>query len=326
MQIREATEQDIPGIIDLLKLSLGESLLPKSEAYWYWKHINNPFGPSPVLLAEEAGQLVGVRAFMRWGWENGSEKYSALRAVDTATHPDFRGKGTFKKLTLALVEQCREAGDNFIFNTPNDLSRPGYLKMGWKALGKLPVRLKIRRPLHLAKQKLSSTVQTNYKPIIDYGNYSVKGALDKLEENNWLDKIRLPNLLQTPHTLNFLRWRYEWCPIQDYAAISENGFLMIFYIRDHNFGRELRLNSLFIQNENKYKPKELSKLCQNLDIDFISTAPAKTPSARIWLRRNLFLPSLKIGPILTFRSLSLPSETLPELNSFAYQIGDLELF
>jgi hypothetical protein len=40
-------------MIGLLKKSLGEGLIPKSEALWNWKHEQNPFGASFVLLAEE---------------------------------------------------------------------------------------------------------------------------------------------------------------------------------------------------------------------------------------------------------------------------------
>src|SRR5688572_13844447 len=100
MQIREATELDIPIIVDLLKLSLGESLMPKSEAYWRWKHVENPFGASPVLLCFEDDMLIGVRAFMRWQWFHNGKIQTAVRAVDTATHPAHQGKGIFKKLTL----------------------------------------------------------------------------------------------------------------------------------------------------------------------------------------------------------------------------------
>jgi hypothetical protein len=64
MQIRPATPQDKPAMIELLKKSLGEGLIPKSEALWTWKHEQNPFGASFVLLAEENGALIGLRAFI----------------------------------------------------------------------------------------------------------------------------------------------------------------------------------------------------------------------------------------------------------------------
>ncbi len=115
MTIRPTTPADRPAIIDLLQRSMGETSTRKSETYWQWKHEENPFGPSPVLVAETDGRLVGVRAFMRWAWSQGNDTLSALRAVDTATDPDYRGQGIFKKLTLQLVEDCRREGDHFIF-------------------------------------------------------------------------------------------------------------------------------------------------------------------------------------------------------------------
>ena len=97
MDIRAAQPQDTPAIIEILKKSLGESLIPITENLWSWKHEQNPFGKSFVLLALENAELIGVRAFMRWRWQWNGKEFEAIRAVDTATHPDHQGKGIFKK-------------------------------------------------------------------------------------------------------------------------------------------------------------------------------------------------------------------------------------
>ena len=152
MTIRAAEDSDIPSIVALLKLSLGESLMPKSEVFWRWKHIENPFGKSPVLLAFDEDKLIGVRAFMRWEWSASGKIIKAVRAVDTATHPDFHGMGIFSKLTAHLVDQCRDSGVDVIFNTPNKKSLPGYLKMGWYRVGRLPVQLNLTGRLSRPKQ------------------------------------------------------------------------------------------------------------------------------------------------------------------------------
>ena len=92
MQIRKGNPEDIPQIIDLLRVSLGESLIPKSIELWQWKHQDNPFGASPVILAEEKGALIGIRVFLKWEYSWGGKVISACRAVDTAVHPNFQGK------------------------------------------------------------------------------------------------------------------------------------------------------------------------------------------------------------------------------------------
>ena len=93
-------------------------------------HPVDPFGRSFMLVAETDGRIVGLRAFMRWEFVAGDRRFRAVRAVDTATHPDHQGKGIFSRLTLEALDSLRDQAD-FIFNTPNEKSLPGYLKMGW---------------------------------------------------------------------------------------------------------------------------------------------------------------------------------------------------
>ena len=101
------------------------------------------FGASPIWLAEIDGQIAGYRAFMRWELVDASGRlWRAVRAVDTATHPDFQRRGIFSRLTMHAVEEMRDEGGDIVFNTPNTQSRPGYLKMGWIDVGRLPVAIR----------------------------------------------------------------------------------------------------------------------------------------------------------------------------------------
>ena len=142
MIIRKGTDSDLKEVISLLKVSLGEDRIPKTEALWNWKHRQNPFGESPILLAESAGKIIGVRAFLKWEYSREGKIISAQRAVDTAVHPDFQGKGIFSQLTRKLLEKSRLEGTDLIFNTPNQKSTPGYLKLGWEKWDRLPIKIK----------------------------------------------------------------------------------------------------------------------------------------------------------------------------------------
>src|SRR5690606_24306476 len=55
----------------------------------------------------------------------------AFRPVDTVTHPSWRGRGLFSKLTKFAIKQIDSGDRMLIFNTPNENSLPGYEKMGW---------------------------------------------------------------------------------------------------------------------------------------------------------------------------------------------------
>ena len=107
-----------------------------------------------MLVAEADGRVVGLRAFMRWEFVAGRRRFRAVRAVDTATHPDHQGRGIFSRLTLEALDGLRSEAD-FIFNTPNEKSLPGYLKMGWQVVGRVPIRIRVRRPIRFATRARS---------------------------------------------------------------------------------------------------------------------------------------------------------------------------
>ena len=144
--VRPATADDRAQILSLLDASLGWRNEPRYHELFAWKHERNPFGPSLAWVVEDAGRVVAVRLFMRWEFRRGAATLRAVRAVDTATHPDHQGRGLFSALTQHALEACRTDGVAFVFNTPNAQSRPGYLKLGWREVGRPPT---VARPARL---------------------------------------------------------------------------------------------------------------------------------------------------------------------------------
>lgn len=174
--------KDSEAVVTLLQKTFGEVFTPE---LFNWKHVENPAGQSYGLVAEnEQGQVIGVRLFMWWDLQAGNERYKAIRPVDTATDRAYRGKGIFKTLTLQGLEAL-EGRYDFIFNTPNKKSLPGYLKMGWKTLpADYPYYLGVRNPLGSWKSLATdfSTDISRYKGLVIY------------------DKTKTPD---------FLNWRYR---------------------------------------------------------------------------------------------------------------------
>ncbi len=139
--VRPYIDDDLAAVLDLLRAALGETpLLRRTPELFTWKHIANPFGRSIMLLAEVDGRVAGLRAFMRWDLVTPEgETLRCVRAVDTATHPDFQRLGIFRRLTLAALEQAAADGIDMVFNTPNPKSGAGYLSMGWTEVGSIGV-------------------------------------------------------------------------------------------------------------------------------------------------------------------------------------------
>ncbi len=320
MQIRKGTEEDIPAIVELLKSSLGEGLIKKSADLWYWKHVKNPFGPSPVLVAEEDGQIIGVRAFLQWKWLYKGRALSAIRAVDTATHPQHQGKGIFKKLTLKGLEDANTAGIDFVFNTPNQSSMPGYLKMGWVEQGKMPLKLQLN-PFSYKRFSSPST------PYQDWG---------KLEEflPGICNSIKNINQVYTALSPEYIIWRYRDNPLFDYYYLSDYKSFVLFYrIKQHLFGQEMRIVDLFV-NGNVYE-KEAKMELERAYKDVSRFCFLVSASGRHYDQVSKFYPSMGLipvldkGPIVTLKKVALPKsefELLLKPRSWSYSLGDMELF
>jgi N-acetylglutamate synthase-like GNAT family acetyltransferase len=311
MIIRPASTSDVPAIIDLLKLSLGESLIPKSEKLWHWKHIANPFGKSPVLLAEEDGEILGVRAFLRWEFLKDDQTIKACRAVDTATHPKYQGKGIFSKLTLSLVEEMKKEGVDLIYNTPNTQSAPGYLKMGWESWGKLPLKLNF----HLS---------TSGKQLPDPTSWAdVATLIQKIEAD-----VQPTSSFQTKLVPGYLAWRYRDNPLYPYQLLTDGeSFLLIYRIKEGKMGREFRICDLFAPAE--LSPSQRKKLKTSLS-QHIKASGARFSSFSglcYPLQKELdlgLLPVMKVGPLVTLRQMK--DEMVPSSQPWAWSLGDLEVF
>ena len=175
---------DVPEIVALLRTSLSNNHTAEN---FIWKHYDNPFGKSYGLLAWDKQKIVGVRMFMFWEFRKANKILRAIRPVDTITHPEHRGKGIFKKLTLQGLEDCR--GDyDFVFNTPNTKSFPGYIKMGWDKYDK-DLFFKIALTLNLKKK---GSIQLLTHKEVDLENLDFSSQYYRTNFSN-----------------NYVRWRYK---------------------------------------------------------------------------------------------------------------------
>lgn len=317
MVIRKSTLEDIPAIVALLKRSLGEQSSPKTIEYWNWKHVNNPFNASPVLVAEENDHLIGVRAMLQWEWQIGELSFSTLRAVDTATDPLHQGKGIFSILTKQMIRDALESGKKFIFNTPNEKSKPGYIKMGWMEAGKLPVGLALYFP---------TIFPSNNYALSESKIYDIQQL--KVLCSKWNETMALSGKIFTPKSPEYLHWRYTENPIIKYQVIFTENIYMAFYIKNRKWGKELRISELIYSGKIKEVKKTIRKLLQQQvkvhKTYLISFSPINTS-----LIKRLFKFVGFFGPIFTLKSINVSNaekEFIEKLDNWNYFLGDLELF
>ncbi|GAA1092630.1 hypothetical protein GCM10009663_40440 [Kitasatospora arboriphila] len=337
---RPLVDADTPAVLDLLTASLaGGPTGTRSAEFFEWKHRRNPFGASPGLVAEEAGgRLAGVRLFLRWQWQAGGRPVPAVRPVDTATHPEFQGRGIFRDLTLRLLEEV--SGDTeLVFNTPNGNSLPGYLKMGWRELGRVPIAVRVARPAAFARGARAALARrgagTAGPPVCslptaeDWFAGPRKGLDELLRERAAADVT--DTRLAVRRTADFLRWRYGDAPGLDYRVLTchRGGELTgVAFGRPRRRGplAEFTLADVIVRPGDRGSAARLLKQAAKAGCDHVAGHLAAGTEAAAAARRSGYLTAPRTGMVLAARSPSGPLTAGRIPADWRFNLGDLEVF
>lgn len=135
----------------------------------------------------------------------------------------------FSSLTTRGIKDLTQSGIRFIFNTPNEISLQGYLKLGWSVVSRWPITTR-----NLDKNRDGEDLLAERKPISqDVGwddvfcrevtpwktfletYFTECDALIRGWENS---RTRVG--FRTPRDLNYLAWRYGGHPYVKYAVYA----------------------------------------------------------------------------------------------------------
>ncbi len=320
VEVREATDADEPAVLALLAAAMGRPADDRFRRLFHWKHRANPFGVSPAWVAVADGAVAGYRTWLRWEFTDRSATQRAVRAVDTATHPDHQGKGIFRTLTLHALEQARAEGVAYVFNTPNDNSRPGYLKMGWEPVGtlrpmvrpggltKLPAILRGRVPA----SHWGEPTQVGHRPDeLFRDDTEVAGLLAAADVQD--------GRLRTVRSPAYLRWRYD-TDLLGYRALPLTDRLAdgvgCFRLRRRGPALEATIGDLVAPPGAGTARRLISAVLRATEADYALVL------GQPW--RAGLLPVPGQGPTLVWRELQ--GGAAPGLDRWALSMGDIELF
>jgi hypothetical protein len=327
LTVRPFAAEDQGEVLDLLTASLGPGPTgTRSPEVWRWKHLDNAFGPSLILVAEADGRIVGLRAFMRWRFRLGQRLIQAVRAVDTATHPNWHRRGVFSTTTLRALEVVRDDA-HFVFNTPNGRSGSGYLKMGWRSVGRIPLSVMVRSPKGLISVLRSGG---RSKGSFVGGQPAAEALADDQAVGDLLHQVEVPlDRLTTDRSVAYLRWRYEQPPALDYRAITEGegstlDGMAIFRLRRRGRLRETMLSELLVRSGDSATARRLVRsVARAADSDHIVAVNLPLGT---WGGVRSGLVRWR-GPLLMVNRLQKGLEADPATRrSWRLSAGDLEVF
>lgn len=324
LEVRRATDDDLPDVLALLQASLGWVPDEAYARFFAWKHHDSPFGRSPAWVAvdAEAGdRVVGFRTFSRWCFRRGDEVVPAVRAVDTATHPEYQGRGIFTLLTRHALGELAGDGVGFVFNTPNERSRPGYLKMGWQLVDRLPVAATPRSPASLVRVARARTPADKWSSETTAGA-PVGAVLADSSIDELLDTVRPGDgRLHTARSVEYLAWRYGFPALHYRAVVADRGVeggVVVFRLRRRGAALEAAIcEQLVPDGDRSTGPRLVRRVLRETGADHAVQIGRPRPA------RGL-LPVPGQGPTLVCRGVTATG--VPPADRWALQLGDVELF
>jgi len=339
--IREYQAADEAAVLSLLIRSLGGGgSFDRTAEFWRWKHFQNAFGASQLLVAANE-EMLGLRAFLRWSFRTPQGRLRAVRAVDTATHPEYRRLGVFSRLTKAALARAHSDGVHMVFNTPNAQSMSGYMRLGWQWVGRPRLLVRILNPVRCAlglvarSRRFGSSDDT--AGIVGPSLRPVDSLFDHrehLERILNLDDRLCAKGIRTERSPAFIRWRYVLPPSPRYfvhwSGEKPVTGILIFRPNIRRGLREIMLSEFLIGYGAALEMRVLiQELVRRVQADYL--VASASPGTQHWgmLRRAGFLPlPPSAGPNFTVRPLDLPPGALDpvRLAHWRLSLGDLELF
>jgi GNAT superfamily N-acetyltransferase len=144
--IRPYRPEDAAAVRSVMTASYGTAATPAPIFNWW--HFGCPVAASGFQVAEVGGRVVGVQPMEFFPYELSNRRLTGAMLTGVVVHPEYRRRGLFSRLVAACEREAWRRGADFVTTMPNERSRPGFSKLGYREPGRRQLLL---RPLDLSK-------------------------------------------------------------------------------------------------------------------------------------------------------------------------------
>jgi GNAT superfamily N-acetyltransferase len=209
--VRDATAADRDDAVALLEAAHGSQV--RTPEAWDWLFRGRL---ERYVVADAGDKLAAQYALLPLRVQHRGAVIDASLSLDTATHPDFTGRGLMTDLGLRAYNR---AGGELVLGFPN-LKSAGilYNRLGWSELTPFPL---LFRPLAGLIQALTpATLRAG--PVVDALARSIRRNRDQTAEplerfDGWADDIWEATSAELGTTVvrdsTFLNWRFVEAPV-----------------------------------------------------------------------------------------------------------------
>ncbi|WP_271765495.1 GNAT family N-acetyltransferase [Aquimarina algiphila] len=123
----QTDKTSIKEVTDLLRITFPHAK-KYTEAFISWQYIDNPVGEMMGYNAYAGTTLAAHYALMPIKAKIFGKEEKGLLSLNTATHPEHRGKRLFPRLASESYKDAADKGFSFVIGVANAQSTPGFLK------------------------------------------------------------------------------------------------------------------------------------------------------------------------------------------------------
>jgi GNAT superfamily N-acetyltransferase/N-acetylglutamate synthase-like GNAT family acetyltransferase len=219
-------------LLNLFRVSFGFSI---SVEHWDWKHLQNPlaFSDPELIVAVDGGKIVGARPFLPAEMWLGNKKIKAAQHCDTMVHPDYQGRGVFNRMGQFAMRYLKDRGYALSYGFPGPLSRPGFLKQGYRIVAETENLFRICHPQKLLSYKLRSKTLAgvlgfSYDILLNTGMKRTTRLPDSVQvevldrfadDLKGVDDLRDKSGINLVRSESYLRWRFDRYPDHTYKYV-----------------------------------------------------------------------------------------------------------
>lgn len=128
--------------------------------YLQWLYASNPDGPVVGYDAYDGDRLAAHYVCVPVSLSLFGQAVRGLLSLNTATHPDYQGKGLFTTLAAKTYDYAAERGYTAVYGVANANSTPGFIrKLGFDLVAPLQARIGIGASFTAEWDKAESTAQ-----------------------------------------------------------------------------------------------------------------------------------------------------------------------
>ncbi len=234
IDIREYRSGDEKGILSLFNEIYSTD---REEEYWKWQFMDNPWGESIIVVAEENSKIIGQCTLILTKIIIDGKEILAGHSIDTMISKEYRGKGIYEKMSKKSYELAIERGIKVRIGFPTNQALRGLLgDIGATLVGDIPLFIKPYKLDNFLFSiiKIKPLARALSIPGILFINVAYKErrvninksyVFKEVEEFNeefdmlW-DRIKNNSPIMTKRDSKFLNWRVKNHPKNNYKIFG----------------------------------------------------------------------------------------------------------